>query len=168
GFFMHNHMAEMIKEQKKINHQLYQNLNSLKNGYAKQKNRELDMLSQLRELHAGQLSTNNMIAELSTLTGFYQSIAEQIDPDASATNELKLQMEEQLALQKQIQEQLLKQEENQKEVNNRLDNQEALSEKIVRQVDYLRSILFERTNDLTEKIEEGFHLTSAYMHYILT
>src|SRR5699024_10344979 len=92
GFFMHNHMAEMIKEQKNINHQLYQNLNSLKNGYTKQKNRELDMLSQLRELHAGQLSANNMIAELSTLTGFYESIAEQIDHDASATNELKLQM----------------------------------------------------------------------------
>src|SRR5699024_8950215 len=75
-----------------------------------------------------------------------------IENDASATSELKQQMEEQLELQKQIQNQLLKQGENQKEVNDRLDNQEALTEKIVRQVDYLRSILFERTNDLTEKV----------------
>lgn len=168
GYFMHNHTAEMIKEQKRINHHLHQSFNSLKKGYAQQESRGRDILSQLKELHAGQLSTQEVITELSTITGFYESIVHQMENDVLATNEIKQQMEEQLELQKQIQEQLLQQKENQKEVNERLENQEALTEKVVRQIDYLRAIIFERTNDLTEKIEEGFRLTSAYVHYITT
>lgn len=45
-------------------------------------------------------------------------------------------------------------EEAQKDVLDRVDNNEGLIEKVMRQIDHLRSILFERTNDLEEKIEK--------------
>ena len=63
-----------------------------------------------------------------------------------------------------MQEQLLNQEKISKlwkvqhhkldQLDKRIENQEAMSEKITRQLEYLRSVLFERTHYLAEKIEE--------------
>lgn len=58
---------------------------------------------------------------------------------------------------------LLSRRDKQDEVLNRLEHQEALTEKITRQIEYFRSILFERTNYLAEKIESGYHHTSSYI-----
>lgn len=136
--FMHNHMAEMIKEQKNINKQLLRNFNHLKSRYIQQENRGEEILYQLQGWREGQIDVN----------------------------ELKLKMEQQLELQKKVQLEISKQVDNQKEISKRLDNQEALAEKILRQMDYLRSLVYERTNNLTEKIEDGYQLTAAYMYHI--
>ncbi|MDR7076534.1 1,4-alpha-glucan branching enzyme [Neobacillus niacini] len=71
-------------------------------------------------------------------------------------------------LQKQLSEKLSKQEEFQKGVLTRLDQQEALTEKIFRQINHIRSILFERTNFLAEKIDEGYKITSSYVYNLMT
>ncbi|MFP7295876.1 hypothetical protein [Neobacillus niacini] len=71
-------------------------------------------------------------------------------------------------LQKQLTEKISKQEEFQTEVLNRLDQQEALTEKISRQLNHIRSILFERTNYLAEKIDEGYKITSSYVYKLMT
>lgn len=136
--FMHNHMAEMIKEQKNINKQLLRNLNHLKSGYIQQENRGEEILYQLQGLKEGQIDV--------------------ID--------FKLKMDQQLELQNKIQLEISKQAESQREVSKRLENQEALTEKLLRQMDYLRSLVYERTNYLTEKIEESYQLTAAYMYHI--
>jgi hypothetical protein len=49
-----------------------------------------------------------------------------------------------------------------------LDKQEALTEKIYRQLNHIRSILFERTNYLAEKMDEGYKLTSSYVYNLMT
>lgn len=54
------------------------------------------------------------------------------------------------------------------DMNDRLERQEALMEKVTRQLTLLRSILYERTHDLAEKIEESYELTSAYLYQLLT
>jgi hypothetical protein len=71
-------------------------------------------------------------------------------------------------LQKQLSEKISKQEEFQTGVLNRLDQQEALTEKIFRQLNHIRSILFERTNYLAEKIDEGYKITSSYVYNLMT
>lgn len=71
-------------------------------------------------------------------------------------------------LQKQLSEKISKQEEFQTGVLNRLDRQEALTEKIFRQINHIRSILFERTNYLAEKIDEGYKITSSYVYNLMT
>ncbi|MDQ6597448.1 hypothetical protein E2K98_06635 [Bacillus salipaludis] len=54
------------------------------------------------------------------------------------------------------------------QVLTRLDRQEALTEKILRQINHIRSILFERTNYLATKIEDGYKVTSTYVYKLMT
>jgi hypothetical protein len=49
-----------------------------------------------------------------------------------------------------------------------LENQEALTEKLMRKVDNFRSILYERTHFLADKIEEGYNATSSYIHEMVS
>ncbi|MET0786738.1 MAG: hypothetical protein ABWY25_08545, partial [Paenisporosarcina sp.] len=73
-----------------------------------------------------------------------------------ANTQLQIKVDAQVNLQNQLVQQLAKQEEIQIEMGNRLENQEAFMEKIMRQIDYFRSVLFERTNYLAEKIDAGY------------
>lgn len=62
-----------------------------------------------------------------------------------------------------INQQMEKQDAHHQEVIERLDRQEAVSEKIIREIQHIRSILFERASFLAEKIENGYKLTSSYL-----
>jgi len=78
------------------------------------------------------------------------------------------QMDEVYGLQKQIIEQTSKQEEKQEDMLKRLENQEAVMEKITRQLAHFRSIIFERTNHVVEKVENSYDLTSSFFYKMLT
>lgn len=86
----------------------------------------------------------------------------------AANHQLVLQMNEQLELQKVVAEKMSKQEEFQGGVLQRLDTQEALMDKISRQINHIRSILFERTNYLATKIDDGYKITSSYVYKLMT
>ncbi len=102
----------------------------------------------------------------------YQAVSEQIRQQYDKMNEIIARLEQfeetdrfllnQLESKTQVSEQF------QTDVLIRLDKQEALSEKILRQVNHTRSILFERTNYLAGKIEEGYKLTSSYVYKLMT
>ncbi|MEH7308927.1 hypothetical protein [Neobacillus drentensis] len=85
-----------------------------------------------------------------------------------ANHQLVLQMNKQLELQKEVAEKITKQEEFQSGVLQRLDTQEALMDKISRQINHIRSILFERTNYLATKIDEGYKITSSYVYKLMS
>ncbi|WP_318618298.1 hypothetical protein [Sporosarcina sp. YIM B06819] len=87
---------------------------------------------------------------------------------SESTKEMAIKMNEQLNQQQQLADRILQQEDAQKVVSSRLDNQESMIEKMVRQLDYLRGILYERTNYLTEKIENSYTLTTSYLTKNLT
>lgn len=54
------------------------------------------------------------------------------------------------------------QENHQQDVITRLESQEALLEKVVREMNHIRSVIFERAGFLAGKIENGYKLTSSY------
>jgi hypothetical protein len=85
-----------------------------------------------------------------------------------ANHQLVRQMNEQFELQKDVAEKMTKQEEFQGGVLQRLDIQEALMDKISRQLQHIRSILFERTNYLATKIDDGYKITSSYVYKLMT
>jgi chromosome segregation ATPase len=65
-------------------------------------------------------------------------------------------------------EQVSTQHEKQDKVLDQLENQEALMEKSNLQLTNLRSILFERTGFIADKIEESYKLTSSVLYKFLT
>ena len=119
----------------------------------------------IRELiEADQLAEQVVRDQLSEVNSSYQGIAEQLEEVAEANNQLRLKVDNQTNFQEKMSEQLSVQEESSEKIGKRMDNQEALTEKLVRQVGQFRSLLFERTNYLTEKIEEA----SGYIQSTLT
>ncbi|WP_249869525.1 hypothetical protein [Oceanobacillus saliphilus] len=195
GYFVKNHLSEMIHEQQQINKLLQRSLHEISQRYEQQEYKntsrwekigsqlaelrkmneqhevmENQVSSQLKKLDADyqrldlifdedRLSGEKAMEKLSQLTAS-QEIFRGILEDISRTNEqLDLKIEEQTNQQKQLSEQMAAQDTSNDEVTKRLDNQEALMEKLVRQMDYFRSLVFERTNYLSEKIEQ----TSSYI-----
>lgn len=114
------------------------------------------------------LSEQEFIDQINTLSQSNQEIVNQLERYGFTNEQISLKMDEQFDLQKQMENQISKQEDTQHDVLNRLNNQEALTEKIVRQLDNFRSIIFERSNYLAEKVEDGYQLTSSYITKLMT
>jgi hypothetical protein len=147
-FVRRDSLTEVIDEQQKANVSLIHALNEMKHQFLNQEmvqanhwDKVTDQLNELRTSNMKQNEYEELIIHL-----------------------LKTQEE----LQKQLSEKIDKQEEFQLGVLNRLDKQEALTEKISRQLNHIRSILFERTNYLAEKIDEGYKITSSYVYNLMT
>ncbi|MDF2855984.1 MAG: hypothetical protein K0Q87_1835 [Neobacillus sp.] len=121
--------------------------------------------SQLKEI-----SNNNLLHKQSEeqILEWIKVLDERNSRLQAANELLASKINEQVELQKQLSQEFTKQEEFQTEVLSRLDKQEALTEKIYRQLNHIRSILFERTNYLAEKMDEGYKLTSSYVYNLMT
>lgn len=141
-------LTEIIDEQQRANVSLIKAINDMKHQFLTQ---EVVQASQWDKFTSqlNDLRTNNQ---------------RHIEYEDLIIDLLKTQEE----IQKQLSEKLSKQEEFQKGVLTRLDQQEALTEKIFRQINHIRSILFERTNFLAEKIDEGYKITSSYVYNLMT
>jgi len=109
----------------------------------------------------------SILTEIKSLKDFDQEIANRFDKNEAANQQISDELTEQLELQKELSTKLSSHEEFQSEVVKRLDNQEVLTEKIARQLNHIRSIIFERTNYLAEKIDEGYKLTSTYVYKLM-
>lgn len=94
-------------------------------------------------------------------------ILHRLKKSESVNEQLALKMKEQMELQKHMKDELSEQKEIQGQVSSRLENQEALTEKMLREINHLRSVLFERASFLAERIENGFKLTSAYVYRLM-
>lgn len=114
------------------------------------------------------LLKTSIIEQINSVSDSNQEIASRLEKNEAANEQLSLQLNEQLELQKEIADTLSNQEVLQTGMLQRLDNQEALTEKISRQLNHIRSILFERTNYLAAKVEDGYKLTSAYVYKLMT
>ena len=116
-----------------------------------------------------ELSMRKTIMEqINVLSESTQDIAARLQDNEEANQQLSFQLNEQLGLQKEVADKLANQEEFQKGVLGRLDSQEALTDKILRQINHIRSILFERTNYLATKIDDGYKVTSSYVYKLMT
>lgn len=193
GIFIRNHMAEMIEEQQKVNASLHRSFHGLKNLQEqqgavqagrwqeigsrlnelremnrKQEKLESQVLGRLQKLENENVSEQEFMGQINEMRHTQQAIENQLQEYGLANEELSTKMDEQTTLQKQMAEEISSQENSNEEVLSRLENQEALMEKVVRQLDHFRSILFERTNFLAEKMEDGYHLTSSYVDQLMS
>ncbi|WHX25754.1 hypothetical protein QNH47_16715 [Virgibacillus halodenitrificans] len=140
---------------------------------------ENDVIKVLQKLEGNQLSIQKLIEEnylsketydqqLNEITSGYQDIADKLERHREVNEKLTSKVEQQTEWQKEIGEKVKEHEVSQEKVLERMENQEAITEKITRQMDHFRSILFERTNYLAEKVEEGFHLTTSYVAKLMS
>ncbi|WP_077358917.1 hypothetical protein [Virgibacillus halodenitrificans] len=140
---------------------------------------ENDVIKVLQKLEGNQLSIQKLIEEnylsketydqqLNEITSGYQDIADKLERHREVNEKLTSKVEQQTEWQKEIGEKVKEHEVSQEKVLDRMENQEAITEKITRQMDHFRSILFERTNYLAEKVEEGYHLTTSYVAKLMS
>lgn len=105
---------------------------------------------------------NKLQESILHMNDFNQDVVKRMDTIGLVNEEMSQKVNEQLELQKKMSQQISAQEDKQVDVEQRLENQEALSEKVLRQIDHFRSVLFERTNYLAEKIDTSYSYTTSY------
>ncbi len=121
--------------------------------------------SQLKEIRNNNLLHNKSEEQM---IDWLRELDEKNSRLQAANEQLATKITQQVELQRQLSQEFTKQEEFQTEVLSRLDKQEALTEKIYRQLNHIRSIIFERTNYLAEKMDEGYKITSSYVYNLMT
>ncbi|HSO57682.1 MAG TPA: hypothetical protein VLQ66_05525 [Paenisporosarcina sp.] len=159
------HLHNGISEQKKLNFQ-----------HEKVDNQVLSWLEKLDEKNSTLQMTlkdevvlkQEMMNYMDTLNHSNSEVVNKLDKYGLANEQLELKVDDQLEMQSQLSLQLTKQADTQLDVLNRLENQEALNEKILRQIDYFRATLFERTNYLAEKIDTGYNYAVSYVSKLMT
>ncbi|MGY0694925.1 hypothetical protein ACW2QC_19520 [Virgibacillus sp. FSP13] len=114
------------------------------------------------------LLKQGVLEEINSVNQSNQEIVNQLGKYEFFHEQLTNQMNELFDLHKEMSSKIANQDENQNKTLNHLEKQEALMEKAVRQITHLRSILFERTNFLAEKIENSYKLTSSFVYNLVT
>ncbi|MDC3417140.1 hypothetical protein [Aquibacillus salsiterrae] len=171
-------------QQHQINEQnqwqaMEEQLQKLANNQQKDKAFQQDALVRFNELTEQQKNLqHNLAASENTKSTILQELGQLHETNNQMLHQLESvesKSEEQLAMINQLidtNQQLTKQLEQQSKTNERiderLDNQEALMEKALRQLEHFRSIIFERSSDLAEKIEENYKATSQYVYELMT
>ena len=198
GYFIKNHVAEMVEEQKQINQSLHESIKTLNHLYKLQEKQHLTKWDQvgrqfnemnqhqrevenrfmikLKELEArneqlvtlieeSQLSKQKREQQIEEIGETQDDMLEVLNSYSLFYGEVSRKIDEQLSAQKLMEQKIERQENEQKQMMERMDNQEALSEKIIRQLEHFRSILFERSNYLSEKLDT---LSSYVLHSLTT
>lgn len=155
--YRQDELVDMIKAQQQASTQLQETMHSLKVAYTKQSNAQFRKIANARyhieTLYDGQKQQQEHFGNVSAST---------VEMDEKLLA-LSTKIEEQMTIQQELKEVLAKQESFQKEVLQRLKDQEALTEKVLRKVDHFRTILYERTHFISEKIGKGYEATTAYL-----
>lgn len=177
-----HHLQSIMKEQdtrqSKQLQTIRKRLHGLRERELRQQQFENEVIESFVQLHAENHSFQRKLAEERL---FNRTVAKQVDQVSQSTSEIGERLEEvavvneaiatevneQLVEQKQLSEQLVKQEEAHDVLFERIDKQEGLTEKLLGQMDQLRSILFERSTMLAEKIEGSYLPTSHFITKIL-
>ncbi|WP_186575854.1 hypothetical protein [Aquibacillus kalidii] len=112
--------------------------------------------------------TQHLVEEVNKIADMNHEIVQYMQSQEAKNQHLTSEINEILGLQEQVVSKISTQADDQTTIQHRLDNQEALMEKLSRQVTDFRSILYERTNHLAEKIENSLNLTSSYLYKVLS
>lgn len=113
------------------------------------------------------LTNEEILSELNNLQSLHDIITtrlnESLDMQKNMTNELANHKE----YQKEVAEQIQTYVEDQQEVKSKVESQEALLEKVLRQMDHFRSVLYERSSYLADKIDDSYQITSTYVYQLM-
>lgn len=96
---------------------------------------------------------------------FHNTVMERLDQQfASFSEEAEKKIKTQEQLKEELSNKLSEQEQASKSIMERLHRQEAITEKISRQLDHLKSIVYERASHLTERFEKSLKQLSKPVH----
>ncbi|MDW0115944.1 hypothetical protein QTL97_03180 [Sporosarcina thermotolerans] len=101
-----------------------------------------------------------LVQQINQLSQSNSEIAEQLKKFDVDQEMLLRKMDEQLDRQQQFSISLEEQKSTQEKIVDRIEQQEGLVDKLMRQMDFLKSVLFERTHFIAEKIDKSFSYIS--------
>ena len=159
--YKQDYLTELITKQDQANAELKNTIQSLEKTLQKQNQLQTNQVKRIRN------DVRELAERQNEHVDFGRDVTSIIEAQGKRNEELALKVEQQIEFQRDMVKQLSKQESFQEDFVNRLENQEALMEKLSRKIDDFRSILYERTHFLADKIEEGYNSTSSYIHDLL-
>lgn len=134
---------------------------------------EQEVLASFKKLHIKQRSLQSILTnshslnrdfhrQLKTLNESKDEVTNHLIDLQSLNEKLSYEVKNQYTRHIELSSQIGELEKTQKELRRRLENQDSLLEKLVRQIDNLRSIIFERSHFLIEQIDKVRKLPSSY------
>ncbi|MFP3919671.1 hypothetical protein U5N28_17860 [Lysinibacillus telephonicus] len=151
--------AQNLKFEQILNHEQQIN-DSLSNQVNSISNSQKEIVKNHALMEDKQREVIELLKELAVIN---EAMMKRIEQVAFMNEQMKEKLDEQYQLNDQMVSQVSYIEESQKDVLNRVDCNEGLMEKIIRQIDHLRTILFERSNFIEEKIEKVYQNSSDYI-----
>lgn len=122
------------------------------------KHRELQkMLESKRKMN------ENLVEQINLLNQSNAEIAERLEKFDTDQEKLLTKMDAQLEKQDQFSLSLEEQKMAQTQMAERIEQHEGLIDKMIRQMDFLRSVIFERSVFIAEKIDKSYQLTTTYL-----
>ena len=107
-----------------------------------------------------------LVEQINMLNQSNNEIAERLNKFDADQEKLLSKMDEQIVKQDQFSLSLEEQKINQTEIVERIEQQEGLLDKMMRQLDFLKSVVFERSHFIAEKIDKSYQLTTTYISNI--
>lgn len=109
-----------------------------------------------------QMQQNEASMTLSDLAVLNHVLSTNVEQLLTSHDRIETQLDEHLDLKQIIADTIDGLEETQKDVLDHVDQNEGILEKVLLQIDYLREILFERSNHLEEKIDQSLQSKNEY------
>lgn len=155
---------EKIEDQNSILQQTVNYDQRIQNDLAQQVNEmsqsQKIAVNQLNDIGAEHKEIVKLLADFTLMNEAFMSRLEQV---VLANEKIETQVEGQSSFNEQLANYLASIEDSQKDVLSRVDNHEGLLEKVIRQIDHLRAIVFERSSYLEEKVEKALQSSAAYL-----
>lgn len=101
-----------------------------------------------------------LVQQINQLSQSNSEIAERLEKFDADQEMLLKKMDEQIERQQRFSMSLEEQKAMQSEIVDRIDRQEGMVDKLMRQMDFLKSVLFERTHFIADKIDKSFSYIS--------
>lgn len=175
-YFRRDYLKEILIEQKQmyqtINHtmsklaQTYENKELTRSKQLLAVNDRLDHMAHAVEVNG--LTEQQLEEQINDMAESNQRMLQWMESYSSNARQLGEKIDQQITEQAKLTKEISGQREVQFKIVNRLENQEALTEKLLRQMDHFRSLLFERTHYLAEQIENGYQFMATYIYKQLT
>ncbi|MCM3710144.1 hypothetical protein [Sporosarcina luteola] len=105
----------------------------------------------------------DLVEQINMLSHSNAEIAERLEKFDIDQEKLLTKMDAQLEKQDQFSHSLEEQQALQTQLAERIEQHEGLIDKMIRQMDFLKSVIFERTHFIAEKIDKSYQLTTTYI-----
>ena len=116
-----------------------------------------------RILEDKQKVNEELVEQINMLSQSNAEIAQRLDKFDADQEKLLTKMDAQMEKQDQFSLTLEAQKTTQAEIAERIEQHEGLIEKMMRQMEFLRSVIFERSHFIAEKIDKSYQLTTTYI-----